>query len=61
MLSIMKLTDEAVAVFISNDGQEIIIMDDFSQLNEKSVKGICRVLRNPGGNTGVASNPGFSM
>ena len=44
MLSIMKLTDETVGVVVANDGQGIIIIDDFSQLNEKSVEGLFWVL-----------------
>ena len=48
----MKLTDEAVCVFFANDGQGIITIDDFAQLNEKYVEGIFRVLRRPGGTTG---------
>ena len=44
MLSIMKLTDEALGVVVAKDGQGIIIIDDFSQLNEKSVEGLFWVL-----------------
>ena len=47
MLSRMKLIDEAVAVVVANDEQGLIKIDDFSQLNEKSVEGLCRVLRRP--------------
>ena len=44
MLSRMNLTDEAVGVVVANDGQGIIKIDDFAQLNEKSVEGLFRVL-----------------
>ena len=44
MSSIMKLTDEAVGVVVTNNGKEIITIDDFAQLNEKSVESLCRVL-----------------
>ena len=53
----MNLTDEAVGVIFDNDGQGIITIDDFSQLNEKYVEGLCRVLRRPGGPIGGVSNP----
>ena len=33
----MKLTDEDVGVVVANDGQGIIMIDDFYQLNEKYV------------------------
>ena len=57
MLSRMKLTYEAVGVFITNDGQGLITIDDLVQLNEKYVEGLCRVLLRHGGTTGVVSNP----
>ena len=44
VLYIMNLTDEAVGVVVSNDGQGLITIEYFAQLNEKSVAGICRVL-----------------
>ena len=47
MLSRIILTDEAVGVVIASDGQGIITIADFSQLHEKSVEGLCRVLRIP--------------
>ena len=57
----MDLTDETVDVVVANDGQEIIMVDDLSQLNEKSVEGLYRVLQSPGGNTGDVSNPGVEV
>ena len=39
-LSRMNLTDEAVGVVVANDGQGLITIDDFAQLNEKSVEGL---------------------
>ena len=51
MLSRMKLTEEAVGVVVDKNGQGIVTNDDFTQLNEKSVEGIFRVLRRPGGTT----------
>ena len=56
MLSWMKLIDKAFGVIISNDGQGIITIDDFTQLNEKSVESLCQVLRRPGGTTGGVTN-----
>ena len=52
VLSIMNITDEAVGVFVANNGQRIITIDYLSHLNYKSVEGICRVLRRPGGTNG---------
>ena len=52
MLSIMKLIYEADVVVVANNGQGLITLDDSGQLNEKSVEGISRVLRRPGGTTG---------
>ena len=40
MLLIMKLKDEAVGVVITKNSQGIIPIDDFDQLNEKSVEGL---------------------
>ena len=57
MLSRTHVTDEAVGVVGANDGQGLITIDDFAQLNEKSVEGLCRVIRRPGGTTGGVSNP----
>ena len=54
----MKLTDEAVSIVVSNYGQGIIMIDDFSQLNEKYVEGLCRVPQEPGGTIGGVSNTG---
>ena len=44
MLSRMNLTDETVGAVVSNDGQGIFTIDYFTQLNYKSVEGLCRVL-----------------
>ena len=42
MLSIMNMTDEAIGVVVVvNDGQWITKIDDFAQLNEKIVEGLC--------------------
>ena len=57
MLSRMKLTDETVCVVVANYGQGLITIDDFAQLNENSLEGLCRVLRRPGGPIGGVSNP----
>ena len=54
----MKLTYEYVAVVIANDGQGLITINYLSQLNEKSMEGICQLLRRPGGTTGIFSNHG---
>ena len=61
MLSIMKLTDESVGVVVANNGQGIITIDDFAQLNEKSVKGLFWVLLRPRGTTWVEANPGVAV
>ena len=37
MLSRMRMTDEDVGVIVANDGQGLIIVDDFTQLNHKYV------------------------
>ena len=58
MLSRMKLTDESVGVIVAKCGQGPIKIDDFAQLNEKSVEGIYWVLRRPGRTTGVKSQTG---
>ena len=47
MLSIMKLIDEAVGVVVSKDGQGIIRIDGFTQLNEKPMESLCQILRRP--------------
>ena len=44
MLSQMKLTYEAVGVVVENDGQGIITIGDFSQLNDKYAEGLCQVM-----------------
>ena len=61
MLSWMKLTDEAIGVVIANESQGLTTIDGFSQLNEKFVEGIWRVLRNPGGTTGGVYNTGVAV
>ena len=52
----MNLIDKAVGVVVTNNGQGIITIDDFAQLNEKSVEGIFWVLISSGGTTGEVSN-----
>ena len=61
ILSRSNLTDEAVGVVIANDGKGLITIDDFDQLNDKYVEGLCWVLRRPGGTTGVFSNTGVAV
>ena len=61
VLSRMKMTDKVVAVVVAKYGQGLITIDDFAQFNEKSVEGLCRVLRGPGGTTGGVSNPGVAV
>ena len=61
ILSTMKLTDEDDSVVVSIDGQGVFTIDDIDQLNEKSVEGLCRVLRRLGGTTGIVSNPGVAV
>ena len=61
MLSRIKLIEKSVAVVFANDSQWLIIVDGFTQLNDKSVEVICRVLRNPGGTAGGVSNPGVAV
>ena len=58
MLSILKTTEKYVAVVVAKDGQGLITIDDFSQLNDKSVESLCQLLRSPGRNTGGVSNHG---
>ena len=52
ILSKTKLLDEAVGVVVANNVHEIITIDDFAHLNEKSVKGLLRVIRRPEGTNG---------
>ena len=61
MLVQMKLTDEAYSVVVANDGQGIISMDYFPQLNEKYVEGLCWVIFRPGGTTWGAANTGVAV
>ena len=61
VLDLMKLTDEEVGVVVANDGQGLITIDDFAQLNEKSVEAIYLVVQKPGGTTGEVSNSGVSV
>ena len=61
MLSIMKLADEAVGIVVANDGQGPITIDDFDQLNEKSVEGLCCLLKIPRGTTLGVCNPGVAV
>ena len=44
MLSRINMTDEAVGVVVANNVQGLITVDDFVQLNEKSLVGLLRVL-----------------
>ena len=53
----MKLTNKYVGVIFANDGQRLIRVYDFPQLNEKYGKGLFQILRRPGGTTGGVSNP----
>ena len=52
VLSRMNLKYEAVGVVVANNCQGIIKIDDFAQLNEKSVESIYQVIRRTGDNTG---------
>ena len=61
MLSIMKLANESVGVVIANDGQGIVTIDDFAQLDKESVEGLYRVLQRPGGTAGGVSNTGVAV
>ena len=57
----MYLIDEAVGVVVTNDGKEIITIGFFDQLNKKSGRVLCRVLRRPVGIKGWVSNTGVAM
>ena len=61
MLARMMLIYEAVGFVIANDGRGLILIDYFSQLNEKSVEGLFRELRRYVGATGGVSNPGVPV
>ena len=61
ILSRMKLADESSGVIVDNGGQGLITIHDFSQLNEKFVEGLCRLLIRPGGTTGGVSNTGVAV
>ena len=58
MLSQTNMTDEAVSVVVANDGQGIIMIDNFAQLNENCLDGLYRILPRHVGTTGRVSNPG---
>ena len=47
MLSRMKLTYETIGVVVTNDGQGLVTIDYFTQLNEKYVEGLCWVMQRP--------------
>ena len=51
MLSRMKLVDEGVRFIVANNVQGLITIDDFSQLNDKSVEVLYWLLRRPEGTT----------
>ena len=57
----MKVTDEAVGVVVANDGQGITTIDEFPQLSEKSVEGLCWVLQRHGGTIWGLSNTGVAV
>ena len=57
----MKLIYEDAGVVVDNDGQRIITIDYFFQLNYKYVEGLCRVLQRPRGTTGGVYNPGVEV
>ena len=59
MLDQINLTDESVGVIFANDGQRLIKIDYFDQLNGKSVKSLCQVLIRPGRTTGECPIPGL--
>ena len=61
MLVRMGLTAEAAAVVVDAGGQGLVSIDDFAQLNEKSVQGLCQRLRRPGGQTNGVVNHGVSV
>ena len=61
MFSRTRLTDKTIGDVVDIVGQGLITIDDFDQLNEKSVEGICRVIRRPVGTTGGVSNPGVAV
>ena len=61
MLSWMKLTDKAASFVVANDGQGVITIKDFAQLNDKAVESLCRVLWRPGGTTWGVSNPSVAV
>ena len=61
MLSRTNQIDEALGAIASKNDQGQIKIDDFSQLNEKSVEGHFQVLQRPGGTAGVVSNPGVEV
>ena len=48
----MRLTDKSVNVLVANDGQGLILIGDFPQLNDKSMYGLFWVLQMTGGTTG---------
>ena len=61
ILTKTKLTDKAASVAVANDGQEIILVDDFALLSYKYLEGLCRLLNRPRGTTGELSNPAVAV
>ena len=61
MLYRMKMTDEYIGVVVANDGQGITTIDEFPQLSEKSVEGLCWVLQRHGGTIWGLSNTGVAV
>ena len=61
MLSRMKLEDETVDVVVANDGQGLVTIDEFAQLNEKYVEGLFQVILRPRGTTRGVSKPGVAV
>ena len=57
-----KLTDDSATVAFAEKGQGITYRNDFSQLDEKSVENLCRVLCRPRGSImGGPSNNGIAV
>jgi hypothetical protein len=62
MLQRMGLSVEAATKVVNVNGQNLSILDDFLQLEDKDIESLCRVIRRPGGvNTAGNQNQGMQV
>jgi hypothetical protein len=62
MLQRMGLSVEAATEVVNVNGQNLSVLDDFLQLEDKDVETLCRVIRRPGGvNAAGNQNQGMQV